>query len=195
MCTLIIFLMQTIIRSINWNPWSLFSFCSPLKKCQLLVDSFKSYFLCIWTAPVDFLRIPLCLGDKYLDSLLHVLIYNQRQTFWTLSSLCSSLALEWFFCPDSDDIGVELFGNVQVFLKLINPFAPELPVGIHVLSTTCDVVRFNGQGQLCTLTCAEWRDLSNHTKMSTIQSRTPEKKAKKKKKPVCHWPDLTLRSL
>ena len=49
---------------------------------------------------------------------------------------------------------------------------------IHVLSTLCDVISFNGQGQLCPLTCAEWRDLSNHTRMSTIQSRTPEKEAK-----------------
>ena len=49
---------------------------------------------------------------------------------------------------------------------------------IHVLSTPCDVISFNGQGQLCPLTCAEWRDLSNHTRMSTIQSRTPEKEAK-----------------
>ena len=39
-------------------------------------------------------------------------------------------------------------------------------------------ISFNGQGQLCLLTCAEWRDLSNHTRMSTIQSRTLKKKAK-----------------
>ena len=39
--------------------------------------------------------------------------------------------------------------------------------------------QFNSQGQLCLLTCAEWRDLSDHTRMSTIQSRTPETKAKK----------------
>ena len=49
---------------------------------------------------------------------------------------------------------------------------------IQVLSTHCDVISFNGQGQLSSLTCAEWRDLSNHTRMSTIQSRTPEKEAK-----------------
>ena len=49
---------------------------------------------------------------------------------------------------------------------------------VHVFSTACDVISFNDQGQLCPLTCAEWRDLSNHTRMSTIQSRTPEKKAK-----------------
>ena len=49
---------------------------------------------------------------------------------------------------------------------------------IHVLSTACDIISFNGQGQLCPLTCAEWRDLLNHTRMSTIQSRTPEKEAK-----------------
>ena len=59
-----------------------------------------------------------------------------------------------------------------------NPFAPEPPVRIQVLSTLCDVISFDGQGQLCPLTCAEWRDLSNHTRMSTIQSRTPEKEAK-----------------
>ena len=41
-------------------------------------------------------------------------------------------------------------------------------------------ISFNGQGQLCPLTCVEWRDLPNHTRMSTAQSRTPEKKAKKK---------------
>ena len=68
--------------------------------------------------------------------------------------------------------------NVQVFLKLINPFTPELPVWIHVLSTACYVISFSGQGQLCLLTCAEWRDLSNNSKMSTIQSRTLEKKGK-----------------
>ena len=64
-------------------------------------------------------------------------------------------------------------------LKLpVDPFAPEPPVRIHVLSTAWDVISFNGQGQLCLLTCAEWTDLSNHTRMSTIQSRTPEKKDK-----------------
>ena len=50
---------------------------------------------------------------------------------------------------------------------------------IHILSTPCDIISFNGQGQLCPLTCAEWRDLSKQTRMSTIQARTPEKKAKK----------------
>ena len=49
---------------------------------------------------------------------------------------------------------------------------------IQVLSTLCDVISFNGQGQLSSHTCAEWRDLSNHTRMSTIQSRTPKKEAK-----------------
>ena len=49
---------------------------------------------------------------------------------------------------------------------------------IQVPSTTCDVISFNGRGQLCPLTSAEWSDLSNHTRMSTIQSRTPEKKEK-----------------
>ena len=52
------------------------------------------------------------------------------------------------------------------------------PVRIQVLSTLCVVISFNSQGQLCPLTCAEWRDLSNHTRMSTIQSRTPEEEAK-----------------
>ena len=50
---------------------------------------------------------------------------------------------------------------------------------IHIPSTACKVISFNGQWQLCPLNCAEWKNLSNHTRMSTIQSRTPEKKAKK----------------
>ena len=52
---------------------------------------------------------------------------------------------------------------------------PKPPVRIHVPFTACDVISFNGQGQLCPLTCAEWRDLSNHTRMRTIQSRKPDK--------------------
>ena len=36
-----------------------------------------------------------------------------------------------------------------------NPFAPEPPVRIQVLSTLCDVISFNGQGQLSSLCCAE----------------------------------------
>ena len=66
-------------------------------------------------------------------------------------------------------------------IYLINPFAlshPCPPERIHIPSTTCDVISFNGQGSLCLLLCAEWRDLSNHTRMSKIQSKTLEKKAK-----------------
>ena len=36
-----------------------------------------------------------------------------------------------------------------------NPFAPEPPVRIQVLSTLFDVISFYGQGQLSPLTCAE----------------------------------------
>ena len=77
--------------------------------------------------------------------------------------------------------GLKVLNNL--FLKILgskwfNPFTPEPPVQIHVPSTTCGVISFNGQGQLCPLMSAEWRDLSNHTRMSTIQSRTPENKAK-----------------
>ena len=61
-----------------------------------------------------------------------------------------------------------------------NPFAPEPPVPIHVLSTACDVISFNGRGQLCPLTCAEWRDLSNHTRMKPITYPAREKKWGKK---------------
>ena len=48
----------------------------------------------------------------------------------------------------------------------------------HVLSTACDIICSNGNGQLCPLTYAKWSGLSNHTRMSTIQSRTPQKNAK-----------------
>ena len=40
-------------------------------------------------------------------------------------------------------------------LSIINPFAPEPPVRIRVLSNSRDVISFNGQGQLCQLTYAE----------------------------------------
>ena len=36
------------------------------------------------------------------------------------------------------------------------------------------------QGQLCHLTCEGGRDLSNHTRTNTIQSRRPSKEPKKK---------------
>ena len=61
---------------------------------------------------------------------------------------------------------------------LVSTVLHKPPVQIQVPSTACDIISFNGQGQLCLLPCAEWKDLSNHTKMSTIQSRRPEKKAK-----------------
>ena len=72
------------------------------------------------------------------------------------------------------------FHKFTLMYKMVfNPFAPEPPVQILVPSTACDVISFNVQGQLCPVMWAEWRDLLNHTRMSTIQSRTPEKKAKK----------------
>ena len=38
-------------------------------------------------------------------------------------------------------------------------------------SSTCAVISFSIQGQFFQLTCAGWRDLSNHTRTNTIQSR------------------------
>ena len=70
------------------------------------------------------------------------------------------------------------FDKIYIIIVCLNPFAPRLLVPVHTLSTASDLISFNGHGQLCPLTCVEWRDLSNHTRMSTIQSRTPEKKAK-----------------
>ena len=68
---------------------------------------------------------------------------------------------------------------------MLNPFAPEPPVTthaglllVHMLSTAFDIISFNCQEQLCPPTYAEWIDLSNHSRISTIQSRTQEKKAK-----------------
>ena len=58
------------------------------------------------------------------------------------------------------------------------PSHPYPSVRTHVPSTACDVNSINGQVKRYPPTCAEWRDLSNHTRISTIQSRTPEKRAK-----------------
>ena len=67
-------------------------------------------------------------------------------------------------------------------LKLSNPLAPEPSVAsgvrMHVPRTTCDVISFNSQGQLCHLTCAGGRDLPNHVRMSTIQVREGDKRQK-----------------
>ena len=46
-------------------------------------------------------------------------------------------------------------------------------------STTCENISLNGQGQICLLICAGERDLSNHTRMSMIQSRRPKNEKRK----------------
>ena len=77
-------------------------------------------------------------------------------------------------------VGALSFSVKTSFLKNNrNHFLHNLPTAQwNESATACDVISFSGQGQLCPLTCEEWRHLSNHTRMSTIQSRTPEKKAK-----------------
>ena len=52
------------------------------------------------------------------------------------------------------------------------------PMQIQVPSTASDVISYNSEGQLCLLPYRERRDLSNHNKMRTIQSRRPEKRIK-----------------
>ena len=42
-----------------------------------------------------------------------------------------------------------------MYKMVFDPFTPEPPVQILVPSTTCDVISFNVQGQLCPLMCAE----------------------------------------
>ena len=49
---------------------------------------------------------------------------------------------------------------------------------VHVLLLLVTSSVLTVMDNLWPLTGAEWRDLSNHTRMSTIQSRTPEKEAK-----------------
>ena len=81
----------------------------------------------------------------------------------------------------------QITGHVWCMISAnINPFAPEPPVTAR--ADPCDVISFNGQGQLCLLTCAEWRGLSNHTRMGTIQSRIPEKTAKNHARLTCKSP-------
>ena len=77
-------------------------------------------------------------------------------------------------------VGTLSFSVRTIFLKNNrNHFLHKLPTAQwNESSTACGVISFSGQGQLCPLTCEEWRHLSNHARMSTIQPRTPEKKAK-----------------
>ena len=58
-----------------------------------------------------------------------------------------------------------------------NPFAPESPGNLPCGSTSL-LPLLTSPVLIYTLTCAEWRDVSNDTRLSTIQSRTPEEKAK-----------------
>ena len=58
------------------------------------------------------------------------------------------------------------------------PFYKKPPMQIQVPSTASDVISYNSEGQLCPLPYRERRDLSNHNKMRTIQSRRPEKRIK-----------------
>ena len=58
-----------------------------------------------------------------------------------------------------------------------NPFAPESPGNLPCGSTSL-LPLLTSPVLIYTLTCAEWRDVSNHGRVSTIQSRLPEKKAK-----------------
>ena len=53
-------------------------------------------------------------------------------------------------------ISQSYFATLDTRTKVVqfNPFTPE-PSIITRVDTTCDVISFNGQGQLCPLTCAE----------------------------------------
>ena len=90
-------------------------------------------------------------------------------------------------CSDINYYKVQVVHNILLSMSwfhiIFNPFASEPPLTTRADPRPFYRLRhhqycFNGQGQLCPLTSANWRDLSNHTRMSTIQSRTPEKKAK-----------------
>ena len=50
---------------------------------------------------------------------------------------------------------------------------------IHVPFVACGIVSFNGGGQLCLQIVQGEEVLSNETRMSTIQSRRPQKEATK----------------
>ena len=68
---------------------------------------------------------------------------------------------------------------------ILNPLAPEPPVTaplrIHEPSITCDVITLTVKENFVhQLSCVGWGDHSNHTRMSTIRSRRPEKKTEKK---------------
>ena len=67
------------------------------------------------------------------------------------------------------------------FLFAVIPFAaepPQPPTSLLLLVTSSVL---NGQEQLLLSYLSGGRGLSNHSRMNTIQSRRPEKKAKKKK--------------
>ena len=66
--------------------------------------------------------------------------------------------------------GYVCFFDNFVFMSLTHsPLnSPSLPMWINIPSTACDSISYNSQGQLYPLTWAGWRDLLNHSRMSTI---------------------------
>ena len=60
----------------------------------------------------------------------------------------------------------------------LNPFAPEPPVTNHDPCTACDVISFNGQGQLWQATCPTGKDLSKLTKYPAKSRKNGARKTK-----------------
>ena len=71
---------------------------------------------------------------------------------------------------------------------------------IHIASTACDVISFNGQGQLCPLSCVEWKTSFKpyQNRHNSVKDTGQEKKAKNhvtltwklpwKSCSTTHWP-------
>ena len=90
-------------------------------------------------------------------------------------------------------------------IPLLNPFTVELPVTawqIHVPSTSCDIISFNCQGQLCPITCAkifqtipEWAQSSQeHQRKKATNHVTLTWKFPWKSCPTAHLPFLSSNS-
>ena len=74
---------------------------------------------------------------------------------------------------------------------------------IHIASTACDAISFNGQGQLCPLSCVEWKTSFKpyQNRHNSVKDTGQEKKAKNhvtltwklpwKSCSTTHWPFLS----
>ena len=98
-----------------------------------------------------------CATCKSLFIFICYLFYNHTLPYPKTNTTIYIYLLKEYFARETYVNFVD-FCCLRIIQNEINPFAPKppkSPVQIHILSTACDMISSNGEGQLCLPTCAE----------------------------------------